>query len=62
MQLDNAEEVYLRILRQMPGEKRMRIGAELHEMAREFVKASVKRGCPSIDEQELEIKTRERMC
>jgi hypothetical protein len=56
-----AEERYIAILRAMSGNQRVKIGAELYEMARHIVASSIRNKYPNISEQELQDKLRERM-
>jgi len=56
-----AEERYIAILRAMSGNQRVKIGAELYEMARSIVASSIKNKYPNISGQELQDKLRERM-
>jgi hypothetical protein len=56
-----AEEKYIAILRAMSGNQRVKIGAELYEMARSIVASSIRNKYPNISEQELQDKLRERM-
>lgn len=57
----DAERKYLELLKGMPGFRRIMIGAELYEMAREFVAAGVRRQYPDADEHDLKEKLKERM-
>jgi hypothetical protein len=56
-----AEKRYIAILRAMSGNQRVKIGAELYEMARHIVASSIRNKYPNISEQELQAKLRERM-
>lgn len=56
-----AEERYIAILRAMSGNQRVKIGAELYEMARSIVTSSIRNKYPNISEQELQDKLQERM-
>jgi len=61
MRLTEAEEKYLEVIRKMSGEQRLKIGVELHEMAKEFVKASIREENPFLSDQELEERVKDRM-
>jgi len=56
-----AEERYIAILRAMSGNQRVKIGAELYEMACSIVASSIRNKYPNISEEELQDKLRERM-
>jgi DNA-binding HxlR family transcriptional regulator len=61
MKPTEAEERYIAILRAMSGSQRVKIGAELYEMARHIVASSIRNKYPNISEQELQDRLRERM-
>jgi hypothetical protein len=44
---------YISILRKLDGNERVKIGAELYDMARELVESSIRNDKPDIDEKEL---------
>lgn len=61
MREDKIEQKYLSILRRMDGNKRVKIGAELYEMARKIVLSSIKNKNPGISEEQLNKVLKERM-
>ena len=56
-----AEERYISVLRQMSGDQRVKIGAELYEMARHIVESSIKNEHPTISEEKLRERANQRM-
>ncbi|MCS4541975.1 MAG: hypothetical protein HY929_06620 [Euryarchaeota archaeon] len=61
MKPEVAEKKYLKILRRMPGNRRVRIGAELYEMAHKIVESAIRSEFPKISEEDLKKKLRERL-
>lgn len=61
MRPKEAEQKYISLLRNMDGNRRAKIGAELYEMARHIVESSVKNEEPDLSEDELKEKLRQRM-
>lgn len=61
MRPSEAEEKYITILRSMSGNQRVKIGAELYEMARHIVEASIRNEYPTISEEELRKRVIQRM-
>lgn len=56
-----AEEEYLENLRKMPGAKKVKIGAELYEVALKIAKAGVRDQFPHLSEKEIAKKVKERL-
>ena len=61
MREDRVEQKYISILKKMDGNKRVKIGAELYEMARKIVVSSIKNKNPGISEEQLSKVLKERM-
>jgi len=61
MRGNKAEQKYISILKKMDGNKRVKIGAELYEMARKIVLSSIKNKNPGISEEQLNKMLKERM-
>jgi len=61
MREDKVEQKYISILKKMDGNKRVKIGAELYEMARRIVLSSIKNKNPDISEEQLSKVLKERM-
>lgn len=61
MRPSEAEEKYVAILRSMSGNQRVKIGAELYELAKRIVEASIRNENPAISEEELRRKIIQRM-
>jgi hypothetical protein len=61
MRPKEAEEKYILLLRSFDGNRRVKIGAELYDMARHMVEDSVRNQNPGISEEELEEKIKQRM-
>lgn len=61
MRPSEAEKKYISLLRSMDGNQRVKIGAELYEMARHIVESSIKNENPDVSEEELKEKVRQRM-
>ena len=61
MREDKVEQKYISILKKMDGNKRVKIGAELYEMARKIVLSSIKNKNPGISEEQLNEMLKERM-
>lgn len=61
MRPEEAEKKYISLLRNMDGNRRVKIGAELYEMSRHIVESSIKNENPNISESELKEKLRRRM-
>jgi len=58
---DKVEQKYISILKKMDGNKRVKIGADLYEMARKIVLSSIKNKNPGISEEQLSKVLKERM-
>lgn len=61
MKPKEAEKKYISILRNIEGSRRVKIGAELYEMARHIVEDSIRNQDPGISEKKLREKVKERM-
>ena len=61
MREDEVEQRYISILKKMDGNKRVKIGAELYEMARKIIISSIKNKNPDISEEQLNKILKERM-
>jgi hypothetical protein len=61
MRPEEAEKKYIAILRNMDGNQRAKIGAELYEMARHIVESSIRNEEPDLPEDKLKEKIRQRM-
>lgn len=61
MRPQEAEAKYLDILRRMSANQRLRIGAELFEMAYRIVRCAIEEENPGISEEDLKAKMRERV-
>jgi len=61
MRPDQAEKKYIKILRKMSGNQRVKIGADLYELAYKIVEASILEKFPHISKKELSEKIKERM-
>jgi len=61
MRPEEAEKKYISLLRNMDGNQRVKIGAELYEMARHIVESSIKNENPTLSEDELKEKLRQRI-
>jgi len=61
MRGNKAEQKYISILKKMDGNKRVKIGSELYEMARKIVLSSIKDNNPGISEEQLNKMLKERM-
>lgn len=61
MREDEVEQRYISILKKMDGNKRVKIGAELYEMARKIILSSIKNKSPDIPEEQLNKILKERM-
>lgn len=61
MRPQEAEAKYLDILRRMSANQRLRIGAELYEMAYRIVRCAIEEESPGISEGDLKAKMRERV-
>lgn len=54
------EEVYLSILKNLDGNKKVKIGAELYEMVKKIVETGIRTQYPNISEIELKEKMQQR--
>ena len=61
MRQDKVEQKYISILKKMDANKRVKIGAELYEMARKIILSSIKNKNPDISEEQLNKALKERM-
>lgn len=61
MSLEEADNKYISILRDMDGNRRAKIGAELYETVRQIIESSIRNEHPDISEQELKEKLKARM-
>ena len=61
MKPEDAEKLQVSLLRSMSGAHRVRIGAELYNMAIEIVKSSILEKNPGVSETELNEKLRNRI-
>ena len=61
MRPQEAEAKYLDILRRMSPNQRVKIGAELYEMAYQIMRAAIKEENPGMSEEGLKAKIRDRV-
>ena len=61
MRPEEAEKKYISLLRNMDGNRRVKIGAELYETARHIVESSIKNENPHLSEDALKEKLKQRM-
>ena len=61
MRPQEAELRQLEILRGLSGNQRVKIGAELYEVAYQIMKSAIKEENPGISEEDLKVKIRERV-
>ncbi len=61
MHPDKAEKQYISLLRKMDGNQRVKIGAELYEVARHIAESSIRNQYPDLSEDEIKEKLRQRM-
>lgn len=61
MRPQEAEAKYLDILRKMSPNQRVKIGAELYEVAYQIMRAAIEEESPGISEEDLKAKIRERV-
>ncbi len=53
------DEIQLAVIRELPGERRVQIGAELYEMSRQLVADGLRQRNRGISDSEVAVKTRE---
>jgi len=61
MRPQEAEAKYLDILRRMSPNRRVKIGAELYEMAYQIMKSAIEEENPGISKEHLKVRIRERV-
>ncbi|KPJ48307.1 MAG: hypothetical protein AMJ41_05165 [candidate division Zixibacteria bacterium DG_27] len=61
MRPQEAEAKYLDILRKMSPNQRLKIGAELYEVAYQIMRAAIEEESPGLSEEGLKAKIRERV-
>lgn len=61
MKPEEAEKKYIALLRSFDGNRRVKIGAELYELARHIIEASLRNQNPGISEEELKEKLKQRI-
>jgi ribosome-binding protein aMBF1 (putative translation factor) len=61
MRPQEAEAKYLDILRKMSPNQRVKIGAELYEVAYQIMRAAIEEENPGLSEEDLKAKIRERV-
>jgi hypothetical protein len=61
MRPQEAEAKYLDILRKMSPNQRVKIGAELYEVAYHIMRAAIEEETPGLSEEDLKAKIRERV-
>ena len=61
MKIEKENEKYYEVLRNMDGERRMRIGFEMHDFVMKIIESSIRNQYPGISEQGLKQKIRERL-
>lgn len=61
MKPEEAEKKYISLLRNLEGNRRAEIGAELYEMGRHILESSIKNQNPGISEEEFKKKLKQRM-
>lgn len=61
MKPEEAERKYILLLRSFDGNKRVKIGAELYEMAKHIIESSIRNENPNISENELKNRLKQRM-
>jgi hypothetical protein len=58
-EFSRGDEIQLAVIRDLSGEQRVHLGAELYEMARQLVADGLRQRNPGIGEAELAARTRE---
>jgi len=61
MRPQEAEAKYLDILRKMSPNRRVKIGAELYEVAYQIMKSAIEEECPGVSGEDLKAKIRDRV-
>lgn len=61
MRPEAAEKKHILLLRNMDGNRRVKIGAELYELGVDIIKSSIKNENPDISKEELKKKLHQRM-
>lgn len=61
MRPQEAEKKYISLLRNMDGNQRVKIGADLYETARRIIESSIKNENPDLSKEELKEKLKQRM-
>ncbi|MCK4352305.1 hypothetical protein KAW65_02740 [candidate division WOR-3 bacterium] len=61
MKVKKGNKKYYEILKNMSGEKRMKIGFEMYDFALKIVESSIRNQEPGISENELKQKIKERL-
>lgn len=56
---DKGQKIQIEILKKFSGEKRVILGAELYEMVRQLIKGGIHNRCPELEEEELDLQTKE---
>jgi len=59
LEFSRGDAIQLAVIRGLPGERRVQIGAELYEMAKQLIADGLRQRDPRISDSEVAAKTRE---